>query len=514
MGFWSWGWKESSDLEAAGYKAKGSGLGATVSSPAISTALPLLTALFSVHTFLLMGTGTWSDLAMAGEDFGSALYYTREAVLAAGFLAYAAFAQWRAAHPLSQKAADIAGLALVVLFAGCILALQLANPPVVRVSAVLVAALIVGASGALVYERIALSVAEDSLERGASNARNGFRALGIIIGAGGALAVALQYVLQIWLALGWVLTACFIICFALLVWLARGTQVLPSESETASDGDAASLHSARDSRSPHTATPVCLVVAVACLFALFPFYEAAMRSTGAVASFYEWHRLFLAAGYTVIGIAAYLGGRPAASAAILVCALFALIVSVQTDKLDTSPLTAALFYALLGATLAWSGISFMSIAAQHAHPALVASAWRMIAALVTLAGSLIQAAGELPLMTVLACSLALLAALVLAMVRGGFLVFSGQAAQESAAPREEPAPTPEERMQMLARECSLTNREQEVLAALVLTEDKNQQIADELGISRRQLQTYVSRIYKKTNTTTRAGLVMRMKGES
>ena len=65
-----------------------------------------------------------------------------------------------------------------------------------------------------------------------------------------------------------------------------------------------------------------------------------------------------------------------------------------------------------------------------------------------------------------------------------------------------------------SRECSLTNREQEVLAALVLTEDKNQQIADELGISRRQLQTYVSRIYKKTNTTTRAGLVMRMKGES
>ena len=53
-----------------------------------------------------------------------------------------------------------------------------------------------------------------------------------------------------------------------------------------------------------------------------------------------------------------------------------------------------------------------------------------------------------------------------------------------------------------------------MLAALVLTENKNQQIADELGISRRQLQTYVSRIYKKTGTSTRAGLVMRMKGES
>ena len=42
----------------------------------------------------------------------------------------------------------------------------------------------------------------------------------------------------------------------------------------------------------------------------------------------------------------------------------------------------------------------------------------------------------------------------------------------------------------------------------MLTEDKNQQIADNLGISRRQLQTYISRIYQKTGTTTRAGLAM------
>ena len=53
----------------------------------------------------------------------------------------------------------------------------------------------------------------------------------------------------------------------------------------------------------------------------------------------------------------------------------------------------------------------------------------------------------------------------------------------------------------------LTDREREVLTHLVLTEDKNQQIADDLGISRRQLQTHISRIYKKTGTTTRTGLV-------
>ena len=75
--------------------------------------------------------------------------------------------------------------------------------------------------------------------------------------------------------------------------------------------------------------------------------------------------------------------------------------------------------------------------------------------------------------------------------------------------REKPASTLEERISLLALECGLTERESEVLAALVLTEKKNQQIADDPHISRRQLQTHISHVYKKTGVTTRAGLAMR-----
>ena len=79
---------------------------------------------------------------------------------------------------------------------------------------------------------------------------------------------------------------------------------------------------------------------------------------------------------------------------------------------------------------------------------------------------------------------------------------------------EAPVPSPEERVKMLADECGLTGREREVLEALVLTDDKNQQIADSLFISRRQLQRHVSSIYEKTGTTSRAGLIIRANGES
>lgn len=464
----------------------------------------LLTALFALHTFLLMGTGTWSDLAMAGEEFGTTLYYVREGVLAAGFLLYAAFAQWRKPNPLSCKTADIVGVVLVVLFAGCALALQVSGQPVVCVAAALVIALLVGVSGGMAYERIALAAAKGE---GSSNSqqRDACRLLGIIVGGGGAVAVALQYALQTGFSLGGWLAVCFVACFALIVWLARALRPESSESQGMENAGKGSL----------AVMPfVCLAVAATCLFSLLTFYGAVMRASGAVASLYEWHRLFLVVGYAIIGVAAYVGGRPAASVAILIAALFAIIVSAQTAMLEAGPLTTVLFYTLLGAKLAWSNIAFMSAAPQSRCPAFVASTGRVLVALVSLAESLFYAIGELSLMAVLVISLVLLAIVVVAMVKGGFLVFAKPEADGTELPEEEPVLSAEERMRQLARESGLSAREQDVLAALVLTEDKNQQIADELGISRRQLQNHISHIYEKTGATTRAGLVMRVNGES
>ncbi len=65
--------------------------------------------------------------------------------------------------------------------------------------------------------------------------------------------------------------------------------------------------------------------------------------------------------------------------------------------------------------------------------------------------------------------------------------------------------TPVERIDPVI-EYSLTPREKEVFEILVSTEKKNQEIADELGISRRQLQNHISSIYNKTGAQSRAGL--------
>ena len=57
------------------------------------------------------------------------------------------------------------------------------------------------------------------------------------------------------------------------------------------------------------------------------------------------------------------------------------------------------------------------------------------------------------------------------------------------------------------KEYNLTPREREVLSLLINSDDKLQEIADKLNISKRTLERYVTSIYKKTNTTSRVGLI-------
>ena len=169
-------------------------------------------------------------------------------------------------------------------------------------------------------------------------------------------------------------------------------------------------------------------------------------------------------------------------------------------------MTGALFYTLLGAAIAWCAIMFMDQAASSSSPVLVASAGRVIEAAVTVAGLAITGAGTPPVIALLSFALVMLAVLVVASVKGGLLVFASHAPQARKGADAVPL---EERAHQLSQECGLTPREEDVLCALVLTEDKNQQIATDLGISRRQLQSHIAHIYKKTGTATRAGLVAR-----
>lgn len=444
---------------------------------------------FALFTFLLMGTGTWSDLALMGQDLALPVYYLRELMLAAGFVLCGLALRGEASRSWARTHAVGICTVLGMGILACVGLMALPVPVLARASVSTASALLVGVAGALTYASVARCAA--------AAGPGGVRVLGLVVGAGGSAAVVVHYALQIVLEPGPWLVPVFAVCLAALMWCVVAALGTPYPEGSPQPADAAG-HG--------VVTLVCMVVVAACLFGLLLLYEAVVRLAGAQASFYDWHRLFLVFGYLVVGGVAWRGGRPAATTLVVVSALFAILVLMQTALLQEGPMTGALFYTLLGAAIAWCAIVFMDQAASSSSPVLVASAGRVIEAAVTVAGLAITGAGTPPVIALLSFALVMLAVLVVASVKGGLLVFASHAPQAREGADAVPL---EERAHQLSQECGLTPREEDVLCALVLTEDKNQQIATDLGISRRQLQSHIAHIYKKTGTATRAGLVAR-----
>ena len=84
--------------------------------------------------------------------------------------------------------------------------------------------------------------------------------------------------------------------------------------------------------------------------------------------------------------------------------------------------------------------------------------------------------------------------------------FQKNAFMEQLIVNEENEVSEEERLQKFAETFSFTEREREVFTYLINTEDSVQMIADNLYVSRRTLERYISAIYKKTGTKSRVGL--------
>lgn len=108
---------------------------------------------------------------------------------------------------------------------------------------------------------------------------------------------------------------------------------------------------------------------------------------------------------------------------------------------------------------------------------------------------------------VLGLDIAGVALVILLMALGGdFTLSAAEAVEVLPAPEPTPSLSPEETLAKIRERYDLTPREAEVLRELVLTEDKQTVISERLNIQVKTLQDYVTRLYRKTGVTTRAGL--------
>lgn len=356
-------------------------------------------------------------------------------------------------------------------------------------------ALCIGATGALVYYQLAAGADFDSMK--------GRRDIGYVTGLGGALSLLIQMTVQS-IPETWYFAELLLLT-AVFAYVLYSTDI----AGAAGRGD----HSpAPEPQSKWTGRGICLGAAVCFMLMLLASYESHMNRISFAGYFYGWTRMITAVGYLAIGVLFGRARRGAVSVAMVCIALVSVISNLLMLKSGEGWwLHLALFYLVLGTLVAYYNLMFMELSAHTGSPGLWAPMGRILDAGVTSVFTSIG--GLLPATDIysLIMCLALFAGVIIFMAMGGFLSMGAYSAGTEGSVSDTPTATSvEDRVGLLAGRYSLTPREREVFTLLVTTEDKNQDIADRLYISRRQLQNHIASIYEKTGANNRAGLLLMM----
>ena len=449
-----------------------------------------LTCLFGAFVFLqftVLGLANHAGEGYLSTEQRNLVYYALQVFVIGGFLLHGLFARLHA----GKRVRNVVAYGVFGAFLVCVAVMLAAgHDSLSYVAVAMMAALCVGGIGGAAHLRMSMAtVTGDGVAR--------------CMGIGSAAAVIMQYLLQIQWGLTPLLPVFMLAAIAGLFLLVRREAVAAS---TAEGGEPA----------PTPRKRIAVATVIAATFILFTcFYNEhihhlMIQSDYAAYSAYSWPRLMLVPGYLLFAAIGDRRGGKCVPIASLCIMLVALLNVVLAGEQGAYWLTMCLFYLAIAAFTSYYLLTFWRLAPGTRNPALWAPFGRMLdSAMVLVAGAVNLSA--LPAPVVLGLDIAGVALVIVMMALGGDFNLT-------EAPREaeeaEPAPSPEERVQLLAAECNLTDREREVLEALVLTDKQNQQIADDLFISRRQLQKHIASIYEKTGSANRAGLIMRANGES
>lgn len=222
---------------------------------------------------------------------------------------------------------------------------------------------------------------------------------------------------------------------------------------------------------------------------------------------FSYVRLFYAFGLLVAGIIANIKNRiylPLASG----CAMTLSVLSMSFLR-DTNTLynvSMGIMYFYCGFYVMFMTVMFMELGIRRNNPRLYAGLGRIVrcvtTCIVVLITTVLSSFISESIYTILSCILSI-----------GLLVFmalSGILVPEKATKKENGILSNEVqlvgKLNELYTRYGFTPKEVETFEKLVTTEMGVQEIADEMGISRRVLQRHISAIYEKTGTKTRAGL--------
>lgn len=378
-----------------------------------------LGVLFSVYMFEYMVTLTLIDQGNTGIStpfWQLVLHYADYLLVAAGFVAFGLLRRL-----FGQESARTR----LLIWPNLLYIAGLAALPFLRSSAAyslmaMLASFCLGVLGGLVYFCMSLALAQTPW-------------MGRVMALGVSAAVLLQYWLQEHLAMMFGLVVVLGVGFSTTLWLAvkkpwawLGEDCLPYEAE--------SPRSRQDLRR-HL---LILSLTVVALSLIGTFYDTQMMRLNVQSSYqdfnyYDWPRLFLIAGYGLIGCIGDIQHQRYVPIATLCVALFAVLNPLLFGRLENYRLNMCLYYVCLAANISYFNLMFWNIAQRTRRPELWAGMGRVISSLAEPALAAAHVA-DLPLGVIVALDLVMFVVLVLLLAAGGCLLIG----PEAAPPRRNP----------------------------------------------------------------------------
>lgn len=284
-----------------------------------------------------------------------------------------------------------------------------------------------------------------------------------------------------------------------------------SRGASADQGAETAEEAAGESGNPRSPSPkltaLLLVGLMTCIFSTLDNIVTIAHASGSI-NVAASPRLILAASGAVAGLVFDRVGRRGSALLSFCSATAATIVLLIAQSGGSMDVALVIFYVSAGIFAVYFTSEFLHVAREDARPERWAGMGRaennLVAALFAVPSLALMATGDAVFIMAVALGLLCLTAVAAAMhIKVLIDSLAGAAMQE-----QPPAATSlEERVAEAARAYGLTPREKDVLLAVTSSECTLAVVADDLGISLRMVQRHLTSIYKKTGTTTRAGLV-------
>ncbi len=483
-------------------------------------------AALALFSFVFLGSEFFFDTRMGAFVAASDVTLAQNLILGVSALGFAAFAGSRKIPP--GRARAIGGIIVTAGACACLGAIPAAPTAGSAFTFGCIAFFLLGMMGGAAHWALARTLCGDAT-------------LSRTVGVGYAGGIALQFASNQLLSSEAASAAALCIgCFALVAILFAmsanaGASSCKPECEGAID-DRSQVPPIPKSPQPLKGAlwSIVLVVSLSCLFSTLDNVATIANAEGSL-SIEQWPRLFLAASGLAAGFLFDLHGGKHRSI-IMFCIAILSTCSLLATEAGMGPIWGLIvFYLGSGFFVVFFTTEFLTLAPRMRIPELWAGAGRtannLCACLLSSASLALVRTGNTALIMVAALALFALIAVCFTLSRKDTLVMAkstartaGEAAafaspadstKEAAAARdEEPAfATPfapitddEARLSAFAERFGMTPREKDVLRTVMADERPLKQVADELGISLRMVQKHLASIYRKTKTSTRAGL--------